>query len=109
MPAAIAIPLAFAFGGASIAQSERQRRQQGRALRAQEQAQREATSRAAAERRRQETEQRRLRRRKPNVASLLGEEQRLSQRGAGATLLTGVTGINRQRATLGHSSLLGVA
>lgn len=111
MPQAIAIPLAFAAGsallGGSAIQAAQQARTQKNAVRAQEEAQRLATSRAAAEQRRIEREQRRLNQRRPDVAGLLASEQRAALAGTGATSLTGAAGIATDRLTLARPSLLG--
>lgn len=113
MPQAIAVPLAVgvtgAAVGASVAQLQDQKKMQKRAIRAQEEAQRLATSRAAAESRRQEMENRRLRRRTPNIQSLLRAEERGSLTGAGSTILTGAGGVDSSKITLGRASLLGAA
>lgn len=108
MPIATAIPIALGLGlGASAVQGRQQSIAQKRGIRQQEEAQRLATSRAAAEQRRQEMEQRRANRKKPNLSSLLSDERRGALTGPGATMLTGAGGVNRQRLTLGQSSLLG--
>lgn len=108
MPTAVAVPLAIALGGASIGGSllegERARKQQKRALGAQQEANRLATSRAASEQRRTEMEQRRLNRKGPNIGSLLDTERSQSAGGAASTLLTSPSG---RRPTLAKTSLLG--
>ena len=111
MGAAFGGALGIAGGGAavvgSIVQGQQQKSAQKRGERAQENAQRLATSRAAAEIRAQESDRRRLNKRKPNVAGLLAEERKSALSGAGATTLTGASGVGRERLTLGRSSLLG--
>ena len=112
MPNAVAIPAAFAVGGAaiggSVIQAQEQRRAQKRALESQEREQRLAVSRAAAEQRRQGEEQRRVNRRRPNVASLLSSERRGELSGPGATVLAGANP-TQARTTLGRASLLGAS
>ncbi len=111
MPAistAVLLAASVAAVGGSVQQGLESRQQQRRGLRAQESAQRTATSRAAAESRRSGREQRRLNRKRPNLSSLLGREQQSALRGPGATTLTGSAGVNQGRISLGRSSLLGV-
>jgi hypothetical protein len=107
------LPLgALLFGastGASIHQGQKAAQQGRRAVRAQKDAQRSAEARAISENRRAEEERRRLNRRRPDVASLLGEEREAAQRGPASTLLTGSSGVSRRKLTLGSSSLLGGA
>lgn len=113
MPAAVAIPLAFAVGGASLGasiyQGQSAAKAQRRALRSQEQAQREATSRAAAIQRRNEMESRRVNRRTPDIGRLLDTAGTRSRQGPGSTFLTGPRGVPASGMLLGGTSLLGTA
>ena len=95
--------------GAQVENMQQQKKAQKRAERRQDAANRQVESRAAAEVRRQEQEHRRLNKRKPDISALLGAERQAANQGPGATVLTGATGVSRQRTTLGGSSLLGVA
>ena len=106
---AVATLLGGPLVGGVVHQGEQQKEAAKKAERSQATAQRLATSRAAAELRTQDQERRRLNRRKPNVAGLLAEERRSSLTGAGATTLTGASGVGRERLTLGRSSLLGTS
>jgi uncharacterized protein HemX len=108
MPQAVAIPLGFALGaatvGGSIVQTQQAKQSQRRALRSQEQAQKEAADRAAAATKRALGERRR---RDPDVGSLLTGEQRGAGAGVGSTLLTGAGGVKPGRQRLAGSTLLG--
>lgn len=93
--------------GGSIYQGERQRKEQKRALRSQERAQSESLAAAAAQERRADMEAKAKNRKEPDVASLLATEQRASLTGTASTLLTGASGVTKDRLRLGQTSLLG--
>jgi hypothetical protein len=108
MPTGVAVPFMIGLTTASTAyQGNQQDRAQKRAVKRQAEAQRLATTRAVSEQRRQEMESRRLNQRRPNIASLLANEQRGALAGAGSTMLSGTSGVPADRLTLGKSSLLG--
>lgn len=92
--------------GSTTYQGIKGQQEQKKALRRQEQTQRELTAHAQAADRRAESERRRIEARKPKLGSILGQEReagRLSE----ATLITGQKGVTTQ--TLGMRTTLGGA
>ena len=96
VPYLLAATVATSVGtGISARQGQKQ------SLRRQKHAQESATSRAMAEAKRTEQERKRLNRKRPDIGSLLAEEQKAATKGAGGTLLTGPGGVGRNNLTLG--------
>jgi len=93
--------------GLGIYQGQQADKQQRRALHSQEQAQREASNRATSQQRASAMEEARLNQKKPNTNSILAGEQAAAGKGAGATMLTGASGVDPSKLLLGKTSLLG--
>lgn len=82
---------------------EQQRKSQNKALRQQEDAQKQNMAQAAASQRAARMASSKANQRQPDMASLLGNEQKSSLNGPSATMLSGSSG----QAKLGQSSMLG--
>lgn len=98
---------AIAALGYGVYSGQQQAKAQKRALRSQEQAQKESTAAAAAQQRRAEMEAKKANARKPDTASILANEQKSALQGPSATMLTGASGATRGGMKLGQTSMLG--
>lgn len=95
------------LAGAAIAQGEQQKKIARQSLIAQTRAQDSAAASAAAAARRSAMEQRALNKKKPNVTSLLADEQQRALTGPSAAMLTGNLGVRPSMLKLGGVSPLG--
>jgi len=97
---------ALAYG---VYSGERGATAQRKAVRKQEQAQKDSAAAAAAQQRRAEMEQKKANARKPNTASLLAGERQRGLMGPSSTMLTGTSGATRSAGPvkLGQTSMLG--
>lgn len=82
-------------------------RQQSQALAAQRAAQDASISATMSEQRRAAQAQRAADAKGPDIAALLGSEQKAAQGGYQSTLLTGPGGVDRKKLKLGRPTLLG--
>lgn len=102
---------AAVMGGLAIAgtvyQGEKQAGAQKRALRSQEQAQKESASKAMYAEKRAAMESAKANGKSPDTASLLAQEQKRALSGPSSTMLSGQSGVSRSAMKLGQSSLLG--
>jgi uncharacterized protein HemX len=105
MVAIAAAVAALAAVGGSIYSGVQQTRAQKKAEHLQNQAQREATSRALATEREQRMEQERVSAKKPDISALMTAEQQRALSGPTATMLTGTGGTSGQQQRT--TSLLG--
>lgn len=96
---------AVAALGTSVYQGERSAKAQKRALGSQEKAQNESLAAAAAQERRADMEAKKANQKQPDIGSLLASEQGLT--GGSSPLLTGTSGVTKDRTRLGQTSLLG--
>lgn len=94
-------------GGLAIYEGERQRKIAKRNLQEQQRAQREANDRLSGERKLAAQRERQANQRRPNIMSLLAQEQQRARTGPGATLLSGTLGVPQSQAKLGKRTLLG--
>ena len=101
---AIAAVAALGYG---IYAGEKGASAQRKAVRKQEQAQKDSAAAAAAQQRRAEMEQKKANARKPDTVSLLAGAQQRGLQGPSATMLTGTSGATRGTMKLGQTSMLG--
>lgn len=103
----LGIGLGGGLFGQNIYEGQKADREQKRALRRQEKAQRDAEARAISQQRRSEQEFAKANRKQPDIGSILEGEQQAALSGASSTMLTGPGGVDPNQLRLGRRSLLG--
>tara|TARA_R100000458_G_C8088288_1_gene120101 strand:- start:233 stop:559 length:327 start_codon:yes stop_codon:yes gene_type:complete len=93
--------------GYQIYSGEKNRRQQQRAVEAQEQANKDANERAKKQADRMDVEVNRANRKRADVAAIQSKEEQSAMTGPAGTMLTGSQGVNPDNLTLGGNTLLG--
>lgn len=93
-------------GGTAIYGSEKQAAGQKKAMRAQEQAQRQAIGDAVSQRRSSEEQMRKANQKTPDINAIMADAMSRSSTGASSTRLSG-SGLGQQSLGLGRTRLLG--
>tara|TARA_R100000654_G_C2644561_1_gene122252 strand:+ start:455 stop:772 length:318 start_codon:yes stop_codon:yes gene_type:complete len=101
------IALGGALLGYQIYQGERQNRQQKKALRLQEQANRDARQAQKEAKDRADVEMNRANRKRADVSAIQSKEEQAALTGPAGTMLTGVQGVDPDQLNLGGNTLLG--
>jgi type II secretory pathway pseudopilin PulG len=93
--------------GYSIYQGERQNRQQKKALRLQEQANRDSRQAQKEAKDRADVEMNRANRKRADVSAIQSKEEQAALTGPAGTMLTGSQGVDPNQLNLGGNTLLG--
>ena len=101
------VALGAALVGYQVYSGERQHRQQKKALRLQEQANKDARQQAKEASDRADVEMNRANRKRADVSAIQSKEEQAALTGPAGTMLTGVQGVDPNQLNLGGNTLLG--